>query len=304
MAIDGLVLREMNSGENDKRLLVLTAEKGKIWICAKGGRSIKSNKSAICRAFTYAEFEIYEKNNMFYLSGGSPNKAFFAYKTDLDGYALACYVTAICEEITGEEAEAGEALRATLNTFYAIENQLYPIEQMKAAYELFAASVSGFAPDLSTCQKCGKTVRYMQDKSLQAVNGEWPFRYTTDWYDYQSRFINGLDVLQYTDQPLYTDVASISEVKLYDRKYRIDGAATIQLYGDRVMIETPTQTYVFPFEEVSTVSVLGKNKVNIYHEGKIYQLKGDKRFNGVKYVQTFHRAKHILKGEDSEFLGL
>ena len=158
--------------------------------------------------------------------------------------------------------------------------------------------------DTFTCQKCGKTVRYMQDKSLQAVNGEWPFRYTTDWYDYQSRFINELDVLQYTDQPLYTDVASISEVKLYDRKYRIDGAATIQLYGDRVMIETPTQTYVFPFEEVSTVSVLGKNKINIYHEGKIYQLKGDKRFNGVKYVQIFHRAKHILKGEDSEFLGL
>ena len=141
MAIDGLVLREMNSGENDKRLLVLTAEKGKIWICAKGGRSIKSNKSAICRAFTYAEFEIYEKNNMFYLSGGSPNKAFFAYKTDLDGYALACYVTAICEEITGEEAEASEALRATLNTFYAIENQLYPIEQMKAAYELFCKHI-------------------------------------------------------------------------------------------------------------------------------------------------------------------
>ena len=42
----------------------------------------------------------------------------------------------------------------------------------------------------------------------------------------------------------------------------------------------------------------------IYHEGKLYQLKGDKRFNGVKYVQIFHRAKHILKGEDSEFLGL
>ena len=171
MAIDGLVLREMNSGENDKRLLVLTAEKGKIWICAKGGRSIKSNKSAICRAFTYAEFEIYEKNNIFYLSGGSPNKAFFAYKTDLDGYALACYVTAICEEITGEEAEASEVLRATLNTFYAIENQLYPIEQMKAAYEIFAATASGFAPDLSECQSCKKRFGEADKLWLDVMNG-------------------------------------------------------------------------------------------------------------------------------------
>ena len=171
MAIDGLVLREMNSGENDKRLLVLTAEKGKIWICAKGGRSIKSNKSAICRAFTYAEFEIYEKNNIFYLSGGSPNKAFFAYKTDLDGYALACYVTTICEDITVEEAEADEILRATLNTFHAIENQLYPIEQIKAAYEMLATTVSGFTPDLSVCQKCSKQFGADDKLWLDVMNG-------------------------------------------------------------------------------------------------------------------------------------
>ena len=170
-AINGLVLREMNSGENDKRLLVLTAEKGKIWITAKGGRSIKSQKSAICRAFTYAEFEIYEKNNIVYLSGGSPTKAFFAYKTDLDGYALACYVTTICEEITGEEAEAEQILRTTLNTFYAIENQLYPIEQIKAAYELFAANVSGFTPDLSVCEKCNKSFTEHDKLWLDVMNG-------------------------------------------------------------------------------------------------------------------------------------
>ncbi|MBE6534035.1 MAG: DNA repair protein RecO [Ruminococcaceae bacterium] len=170
-AINGLVLREMNSGENDKLLLVLTAEQGKIWISAKGGRSIKSKKSAICRAFTYAEFEIYEKNNIIYLSGGSPIKTFFAYKTDLNGYALACYVTTVCEEITGEDTEAEQILRTTLNTFYAIENQLYPIEQIKAAYELFAASISGFSPDLSVCEKCGKKFNESDNLWLDVMNG-------------------------------------------------------------------------------------------------------------------------------------
>lgn len=171
IAIDGLVLRELNSGENDKLLLVLTADRGKIWITAKGGRSIKSQKSAICRAFTYAEFEIYDKNNIFYLSGGSPNKAFFAYKTDLDGYALASYITAICEEITGEDAEAEQILRATLNSFYAIENQLYPLEQIKAAYEIFAAAISGFAPDLSSCGRCHKPFDVDEKLWLDVMNG-------------------------------------------------------------------------------------------------------------------------------------
>ena len=170
-AIDGLVLRELNTGENDKTLLVLTAEKGKIWICAKGGRSIKSQKSAICRAFTYGEFEIYEKNGRYWLSGGSPTKSFFAYCPDLDGYALASYITSICEEITGEDTPAEDVLRATLNTFYAIENKLYPDCRIKAAYELFAASVSGFCPDLSGCDECGREFSEGDTLWLDVMNG-------------------------------------------------------------------------------------------------------------------------------------
>ena len=82
-AIDGLVLRESNTGENDKLLLILTASRGKIWVKAKGGRSIKNSKSALCRAFTYGEFELYDKNGTNFLSGGAPSNTFFAYKTDL-----------------------------------------------------------------------------------------------------------------------------------------------------------------------------------------------------------------------------
>ena len=157
-AIDGLVLRELDSGENDKSLLVLTAEMGKIWIVAKGGRSIKGKKSAICHAFTYAEFEIYEKNGRYWLSGGSPNNIFFSYRPDVDGYALGAYIASICDEITaeGENEDSKTILGATLNAFYAIENELYPLEQIKAAYELFAAAISGFCPDLSACGECLK----------------------------------------------------------------------------------------------------------------------------------------------------
>ena len=139
---------------------------------------------------------------------------------------------------------------------------------------------------------------------MECINGEWPFRFTTEWYDYQSKFINSLDVLQYTDEPLYTDVVTFFEVKLYDRKYPLANDATVRLYGDKIVVDAKEQTFTFPFETVSTVSVLGKNKVNVYFDGKLYQLKGDKRFNGVKYVQLCYRAKHILKGENDEFLGL
>ena len=41
-AVDGLILREMPIGENDKLLTVLTAEEGQVFMTAKGARSMKS----------------------------------------------------------------------------------------------------------------------------------------------------------------------------------------------------------------------------------------------------------------------
>ena len=61
----------------------------------------------------------------------------------------------------------------------------------------------------------------------------------------------------------------------------------------------------FPFDEVTAVSVLGRNKLNVYHDKRVYQFKGGKRFNALKYVNICYRHKNILKGDyDGKFLGL
>jgi phosphoribosyl 1,2-cyclic phosphate phosphodiesterase len=62
---------------------------------------------------------------------------------------------------------------------------------------------------------------------------------------------------------------------------------------------------VLPFERISAVSVLGRNKINIYYEEKLYQLKSDEHFNALKYVNIYYRYKNTLGGEnDEQFLGL
>ena len=159
--------------------------------------------------------------------------------------------------------------------------------------------------DFFTCQTCKKTVRYMPNKELKGEGFEFPFRFTTDWYEHQRDFINGLDLLAMGDKVLYEERASLFKTKFYDRKILIEKAAKILLRADGIFVETKEKTYEFPFATVSTVTVLGKNKVNLYMDGELYQLKGDKRFNGVKFVQLCYRAKNQLKGEDDgEFLGL
>ena len=153
--VDGLVLREIPVGESDKILSVLTAD-GQITLMAKGARSVKSKFLPICRLFTYANFEYYERGGYHWIAGGSINDSFFSLSSSITGFALASYVLQLAEEITGEGVEAADILRTTLNTLYAIQKQLRPYEQIKAVYELFAADISGFSPDLSECSICNK----------------------------------------------------------------------------------------------------------------------------------------------------
>lgn len=159
--------------------------------------------------------------------------------------------------------------------------------------------------DIIACKKCGKRVRYMPDKSLQGVNCDFPYRFYADWYDAQSEYLNNLDVLKYTDEPLYKDTAGFYEVILYKNKQLLAKEAQISLYGDRVEIEMNGEVIKMPFEEISVAAVLGRNKLNLYFGGKVYQLKADSRFNALKYVQICYRAKNLQKGEENgKFLGL
>lgn len=152
--VDGLVLRAIEAGENDRRILILTADEGKMWITAKGARSVKSKVASLCQLFTYGNFEIYEKNGVRWLSGGSANKSFLTNKADIEGFALGCYILQIADEISGEDFPADEVLSGTLNTLYAIDKKLCSYKQIKAAYELFAVSVSGLNPNVSFCMEC------------------------------------------------------------------------------------------------------------------------------------------------------
>ncbi len=154
---DGLVIKECAVGESDKLITVLTADKGKLLISAKGVRSMKSKNMALCRIFTYANFEYYERAGRYWLASGEISDSFFGLNSDIEALSLASYVVDVANELSGEGAADETLLRVTLNTLYAIENKLRPLEQIKGAFEFFAAAHAGFLPDVSACDKCGST---------------------------------------------------------------------------------------------------------------------------------------------------
>ncbi len=154
--LDGLILREVPLGESDKLLEVLCAEEGTVTMIAKGARSLKSHVLTVCSLFNYVNLEYYEKHERRWVSGGSVTRSFFGLFSELESSALASYLADVAREISGEGVPAPEILRMTLNSLHLIERGQKSLPQIKAVYELFAAAVSGFAPDLSCCGECGR----------------------------------------------------------------------------------------------------------------------------------------------------
>ena len=164
----------------------------------------------------------------------------------------------------------------------------------------------GFSPfesrgDVIRCTGCGLSVRHLPTKELEGVGEPFPHRFVADWYEWQNDLVNSTDVLSLTETPLFRDTARVSRVHLNKRKELLKKEAAICLYGDRITVDDR----VFPFGKVGAVTVLGKNKLNIYDETETLQLKGSKRFNALKYVNFYHRYQNIRTGDQhGKFLGL
>lgn len=156
------------------------------------------------------------------------------------------------------------------------------------------------------CKKCHRKVVYGEDKRLRGLGFSFPFDFVAQWYDYQKDFVNALEPEDFTLSPLYRDTASLYEVILNERKLLLRKSAVFKLYGDRITVdEDKPYRLILPFSEISAIAVLGRNKLNIYHGDRVYQLKGSKRFNALKYVNIYFRHKNISEGnKDGKFLGL
>ena len=156
------------------------------------------------------------------------------------------------------------------------------------------------------CLSCHRKILYGEDKRITGVGYDFPFPFVAEWYEYQKDFVNDLDVMQYLEKPLFRDTADLWEVILNKRKELLRKGSYVSLYGDRVVIDEGGEDQkILPFEEATAVTVLGRNKLNIYHGKTVYQFKGGLRFNALKYVNIYYRYKNIVRGDrDGKFLGL
>ena len=155
--------------------------------------------------------------------------------------------------------------------------------------------------DIIRCTKCGRQIRHLPTKELEGIGFDFPHRFVADWYDWQNAYIRSTDLSALTEVPVYEETVQVSKVHVYKYKELLHKQSILRLYGDRITLDQRE----FPFDSLDAVVVLGKNKVNLYTGNEVLQLKGNKRFNALKYVNFFHKYKNSKEGcRNGKFLGL
>lgn len=150
----GLVLRETVTRETDKILTVLTPDRGKISLIARGARRKNSRLAAACQLLAYSELTIYEKGQWFMLDEAETLELFTGLRTDFVALSLASYLADLTDA-TAQAEDTSQLLRLLLNALYALSVLHKPPQLVKPAFELRLMALSGFEPLADGCAVCG-----------------------------------------------------------------------------------------------------------------------------------------------------
>ena len=154
VVLTGMVLTVMPIGDYDKRITLLTKERGKITAFARGARRPNSQLLAATNPFCFGEFELFEGKSSYNLTKASVSNYFRELTTDLDATYLGFYFLEFAEYVCQENNDEKERLKLLYQTLRALESPAYNNELVRVIFELKAMSINGEGPNLFSCMHC------------------------------------------------------------------------------------------------------------------------------------------------------
>lgn len=153
--VTGMVLSAATIGEYDKRVILLTKERGRISAFARGARRPKSPLSASTEPFTFGEFFLYQGRDSYTIEQVEVKNFFPELRKDLDSLYMALYFCEAAGYFTREGLEAKEELNLLYLSLRALSVPSLSHKLVRYIYEFRLLLIEGEAPRIFSCMKCG-----------------------------------------------------------------------------------------------------------------------------------------------------
>lgn len=168
IGLNGIILSSQPVGEYDRRVVILTKERGKIACFARGARKPTSKLGGLTRVFSFGTFFVFEGRSSYNIHGAEIKNYFENVIKDYDATLYACYFCEIADYYGREGIESKDAINLLYGAISALKNpDLHPV-LIKSVYEIRAVADQGECPPLEEIFK--EPDRQFSENTIKAFN--------------------------------------------------------------------------------------------------------------------------------------
>lgn len=171
--IMGMIIKTVPIGEFDRRLVILTKERGKITAFVKGARRPSSRFIAATNLFCFGTFKLYEGRNSYTLADTDIIYFFEELRIDFESAYYGMYFLEIADYYTRENNDEREMLKLLFQSLKALCSKSLDNLLVRYIYELKSIMVNGEFPGIT--DKTGilestiYTLDYIQESSIEKL---------------------------------------------------------------------------------------------------------------------------------------
>lgn len=152
----GIVLFESNMNDYDKMVTILTPDKGKIGVAARGARRTKSMLMAGTQFLSFSDFILYSSPSSYSVNSCETIEVFYNIRKDLEKLNYASTIARMVYDVTDENQYTYNILQLLLNTLYMISETDKNLDLIFAIFKMRLMSYLGYTPQLGKCTICSQ----------------------------------------------------------------------------------------------------------------------------------------------------
>ncbi|MBQ9200260.1 MAG: DNA repair protein RecO [Lachnospiraceae bacterium] len=157
--VTGIVLYVTLVGEYDKRLVILTKERGKITVFANGARRPNSALTAASQSYVMGTFTVFPTRDAYNLVKVDVKEYFHDIAYDMEKMCYAAYFSEFMSYYTREGDFCTNNLNLLYMTFKALLDDRLSNELIRYIYEIRLMDIEGEGIQAFSCVNCGEKER-------------------------------------------------------------------------------------------------------------------------------------------------
>ena len=146
--VTAIVLSSTPVGEYDRRVVLLTKERGKITAFAKGARRQTSKLIAATNLFAFGQFKLYPGRSSYTMTDAVIQNYFEELRVDFEGAYYGMFFLEVCDYYTRENNDEKEFLKLLYQSLKALLVKSLNRKLVQCIFEMKAMVINGEFPGM------------------------------------------------------------------------------------------------------------------------------------------------------------